>query len=94
MRAFLEASQGIGDLPEFIGLDTPGYFRTGANIRVEGIKFCTTCNDKPGRVFISIRGSNLFDIRYRYPTYTINRWAYRGTPGRRRQVLVTLGYKF
>ena len=71
-----------------------GYMRFGFNLRFDGIKLCAVCNDDPGRVFLSFRGSNLLNTLYRYPVHALNPWADRGMPGRRRQLQMTVGYKF
>lgn len=69
-----------------IGERTPGYLLMGANVRWEKLF--------GSGLFLNLRCSNLLDAEVRYPTYTNNAWADRGTLGHRRRFLLTLGYKF
>ncbi|UCH94605.1 MAG: TonB-dependent receptor [Candidatus Aminicenantes bacterium] len=63
-----------------------GYFVLGANLRLRYLFIYG--------LFLNIRCSNLLDEEIRYPTFTNNDWADRGTIGSGRTFLVTLGYKF
>jgi outer membrane receptor for ferrienterochelin and colicin len=69
-----------------IGDRVDGYFIMGANLRVDDLFV--------DGVFLNIKCSNLFDEDIRYPTFTNNPWAARGTLGFGRSFLVSLGYKF
>lgn len=69
-----------------VGEEVDGYYLLGANLRVDDL-FGTGC-------YFNLRGSNILDEEYRYPTYINNTWADRGTLGEPLQVLATLGMKF
>ena len=69
-----------------IGHSVEGYVTLGANLRTEDFYY-------PG-VFINIRGSNLLDSTIRYPSFTTNAWADKGTLGTGRAVLATVGWKY
>ncbi|MCP4216719.1 MAG: TonB-dependent receptor [bacterium] len=69
-----------------IGNKVPGYFDLGANFRI--VDFL-----KKG-LFLNIRLSNVLDSEIRYPTYTNNQWANKGTLGHGRAFLVSVGWKF
>jgi outer membrane receptor protein involved in Fe transport len=69
-----------------IGEKVPGYFNLGANLRIE---------DFPAKgLYMSLRVSNLLDQEIRYPTFTNNSWADRGTIGHHRSFMVSVGWKF
>jgi outer membrane receptor protein involved in Fe transport len=69
-----------------IGQKVPGYFNMGANLRIEDILL--------KGVYLNLRVSNILDSEIRYPTYTTNQWANRGTLGHSRFFMLSLGYKF
>ncbi|EKD39305.1 MAG: TonB-dependent receptor plug protein [uncultured bacterium] len=69
-----------------VGKAVDGYYLLGANLRIDDL-FGTGC-------YFNLRGSNLLDEEYRYPTYINNTWADRGTLGESLQVLATVGMKF
>ncbi|MBN1779744.1 TonB-dependent receptor [bacterium] len=69
-----------------IGEAAPGYVIVGGNIRVDDVF-------KHG-IYLNLRGSNLLNKKFWYPTFTNNQWADRGTLGEMRSVLITLGYEF
>lgn len=69
-----------------VGRAVDGYYLLGANLRIDNL-FGTGC-------YFNIRGSNILDEEYYYPTYVNNTWADRGTLGEPLQVLATLGMKF
>ncbi len=69
-----------------IGQKTGGYFLLGANFRIQDIFM--------DGLFLSVRCSNLLDEEIRYPAFTNNAWADRGTIGMGRVFLVSLGWKF
>ena len=69
-----------------IGTETDGYFLLGANLRIRDIFI--------DGLDMNVRCSNLLDEEIRYPTFTNNEWANRGTIGMKRSFLVSLGYKF
>lgn len=69
-----------------IGHGVDDHFLLGANLRVNNL-FNTG-------MYLNIRGSNVLDEAYQYPTYVNNTWADRGSPGAPMEYLVTLGYKF
>ena len=69
-----------------LGEKVAGYFVLGANVRLHDLLL--------DGLFLNIRCSNLLDEEIRYPTFTNNDWAARGTIGIGRTFLVTLGYKF
>ncbi len=73
--------------PRRLGEKVDGYFLLGANVR-----FMDIFNTK---FFINIRGSNLLDQEIRYPTTSNNSsFAQKGTIGRGRTFLITVGYQF
>jgi outer membrane receptor protein involved in Fe transport len=75
------------DVPGRLGTTVDAYFLLGANLRVRNL-FGT-------KMFLNVRGSNLFDQEIRYPTTSNNSiYATDGTIGRGMSFLVTLGYKF
>lgn len=69
-----------------VGEEVDGYYLLGANLRVDDI-FGTGC-------YFNLRGSNILDEEYHYPTYVNNTWADRGTLGEPMQILATIGMKF
>jgi len=69
-----------------IGEKVKGYFVLGANLRLEDLLI--------QGLFLNIRCSNLLDEDIRYPTFTNNEWATKGTIGIGRTFLLTLGIKF
>lgn len=69
-----------------IGDEVDGYFTLGANFRVEDLFAKGT--------FWSIRATNLLDEEIRYPTFTNNSWATKGTIGEGRAFLMNAGFKF
>lgn len=69
-----------------IGQAVDDHFLLGANLRVNNL-FDTG-------MYLNIRGSNILDKEYQYPTYVNNTWADKGTPGAPMEYLLTLGYKF
>ena len=69
-----------------IGNSVDDYFLLGANLRI---------NDIFGKgYYLNIRGSNILDASYSYPTYVNNTWADKGSPGDPIKFLVTVGKKF
>ncbi len=69
-----------------IGQKTDGYFLTSINFRY---------NDLFNKgYFINMNIYNLLDSEIRYPTFTNNRWADKGTLGYGREFMLTLGRKF
>ncbi len=75
-----------GTLGNRIGDKVKGYFLLDANLRIEKL-FGTA-------LYLNIRCANLLDNAFRYPTYTNNPWAVRGTLGHGRRFLLSLGWKF
>jgi outer membrane receptor protein involved in Fe transport len=75
-----------GSFGNRIGDKTDGYFVLSGNIRMNDLFI--------DGLYLNIRCSNLLNEEIRYPTYTNNSWATRGTLGIGRTFLVTLGYKF
>jgi outer membrane receptor protein involved in Fe transport len=69
-----------------LGEKVDDYFLLGANVRIEDLFV--------DGLYLNIRCSNLLDVEIRYPTFTSNKWANRGTIGIGRTFLVSLGYKF
>lgn len=69
-----------------IGDRVDGYFLIGANFRLENIFL--------KGLFFNLKCSNLLDEQIRYPTFTNNDWATKGTIGLRRTILATIGLKF
>lgn len=45
-------------------------------------------------LYLNIRCSNILDADIRYPTFTNNQWATRGTLGHGRGFMVSIGWKF
>ena len=73
--------------PGRLGDRVGGYFLLGANLRVRN--FLTT------GMFLNLKVSNLLDEEIRYPaTASNNLYATKGTIGRGRSFLLTLGWKF
>ncbi|MCP5107930.1 MAG: TonB-dependent receptor, partial [bacterium] len=69
-----------------LGDKVDSYFLLGANLRFRNLF---------GKGFyLNIRGSNLLDQEFFYPTTANNAWATKGFLGRGLSFLVTLGYKF
>jgi outer membrane receptor for ferrienterochelin and colicins len=78
----------------------PGSIPIGARIgdRVDGY-FCLNANLRLYDLFmeglhLNVHCSNLLDSEIRYPTFTNNDWATRGTLGAKRRFLVTLSYEW
>lgn len=69
-----------------IGERTGDYFLLGANFRLEDLFM--------DGLYLDIRCSNLLNEEIRYPTFTNNPWADRGTLGEGRVFLISLGIKF
>ena len=69
-----------------VGQEVDSYYLLGANLRVDDL-LGTGC-------YFNLRGSNILDEEYRYPTYVNNTWADRGTLGEPLMILATLGLKF
>ncbi len=69
-----------------IGEKVQGYFLLGANVRFHDLLV--------DGLFLNLRCSNVLGEEIRYPTFTNNDWATRGTIGIGRTFLVTLGFKF
>ncbi len=69
-----------------IGKDVIGYLDLGLNIRLTDII-------KKG-VFVNLKISNLLDSEIRYPVFTNNPYADKGTLDYGRHMMVTLGYAF
>ncbi len=69
-----------------IGNSVDGYFTLGANLRTWDFYY-------PG-VYVNIRGSNLLGSTIRYPSFTTNAWADKGTLGTGRAVLATMGWEY
>jgi len=76
----------IGTSGARIGDKVAEYFILGANLRIENLLL--------EGVYLNIRCSNLLNEKIRYPNFTGNSWATRGTIGYGRTFLVGLGYKF
>ena len=91
MKPFIILGESANDLPTYIGEETDSYFRLGLNFRVNDIRFS---NIQKEALYFNLRGSNLLGKTYKYPTYTLNKWADLGMLGRGRQILATLGYRF
>lgn len=73
--------------PSYIGQEVDSYFLLGANLRISNIG--------GSGMFLNVRGSNLLDQEFFYPTTSNNNlFAVNGTIGRGMSVIVTLGYKF
>lgn len=75
-----------GQLGGRVGDKVDGYFVVGASLRIEDIF-------RDG-LFLNVKCSNLFDEDVRYPTFTNNPWASRGTIGFGRSFIISVGYKF
>lgn len=87
METFWEGSGPQEENPGArIGDKVDGYFILGANLRFEDIFV--------DGLYLNLRCSNLLDEEIRYPTFTNNPWANRGTLGMGRSFLLTLGFKF
>ncbi len=69
-----------------IGKSVDGYFLTGLNLRIHDLII-------PGG-FGQLRISNLLDGEVRYPAFTNNAWADRGTLGHGRTLYLTVGKHF
>ncbi len=69
-----------------IGDKVDGYGLLGLNVRYENLVL--------QGLYLQARVSNLFDSEIRYPTYTDNAWADKGTIGFGRQVWFTVGREF
>ncbi|MCP5051438.1 MAG: TonB-dependent receptor [bacterium] len=88
MEAFWDETRANedGSLGGRIGDKVYSYLLLSTNLRFDDLF-------KEG-VFINIKVSNLLDKEIRYPTFTNNEWANRGTIGAGRTFLVSMGYKF
>ncbi|MCK4763872.1 MAG: TonB-dependent receptor [Candidatus Aminicenantes bacterium] len=75
-----------GSTGDRIGDKVEGYFLLGANVRIDDLFF--------KGLYLSVRCSNLLDEEVRYPTFTNNDWATRGTLGSGRTFLLSIGWKF
>jgi len=84
METFWDES--IGDQGGRIADSVESYFLLGANVRLENIF--------NSGLYLNVRCSNLLGEDIRYPTYTNNTWADKGTLGIARTFLLTLGWKF
>ena len=83
----LDPSQGPGSaLRGRIGDKVDGYFTLGTNFRIEDFYL--------KGLYLNIRGTNLLDKTIRYPNFTTNAWADKGTLGIGRSLFTTLGWKF
>ncbi len=69
-----------------IGDRVDGYFVLGTNLRLD--KLFNT------ELYFNLRCSNLLNEEIRYPTFTNNPWADRGTLGIGRTILASIGWKF
>lgn len=69
-----------------IGEKVDSYFVLGANLRIEDVFL--------EGLYLNLKCSNLLDEEIRYPTFTNNPWANRGTIGLGRSFLLSLGFKF
>lgn len=69
-----------------IGTAVDDHFLVGANLRINNL-FDTG-------LYMNIRGANILDEHYHYPTYVTNTRFDKGTLGAPAEVLVTLGVKF
>lgn len=69
-----------------IGDKVDGYFVLGANLRIEDVLI--------NGLYLNLRCSNVMDDEIRYPTFTNNQWANRGTIGAGRTFVLSIGYKF
>ena len=77
----------LGESGDRVADKVDGYFVLGANLRF---------NNLFGKgYFLNISGSNLFDTKYYFPSYTLNaNWADIGLVGNGRMIIVTVGKKF
>jgi outer membrane receptor protein involved in Fe transport len=75
-----------GSLGARIGDKSNAYFLLSANLRIDGFLW------KGG--YLAIHCWNLLDEEIRYPTFTNNEWADRGTLAGGRRFMVSLGYRF
>jgi len=69
-----------------IGESSPAYFIINTNLRIKDIF-------NKG-LYLNLKISNLLDEEIRYPTFTNNSWAKRGTIDYGRRILITMGIKF
>jgi hypothetical protein len=70
-----------------LGQPVDGYFLLGANLRIRNIG--------GSGMFLNVRGSNLLDQEFFYPTTSNNNlYAANGTMGKGMSFIVTLGYRF
>ncbi len=84
MEAYYDETLAV---PGRIGQNVDGYFLLGANLRLKNL-FRTG-------LFLNLRGSNLLDQEVRYPTTSNNsNYITRGTFGRSRSFLLTMGWEF
>lgn len=88
MEAYWDETRlnALGELGDRIGAGVKGYFVLGANLRFDDLFV--------DGLFLNVKCSNILDAEIRYPTSTNNDWAYRGTLGLSRTIMVSLGYKF
>lgn len=70
----------------YIGKEVGSYIKTSVNFRMRELF--------NKHSFLNVNISNLFDTEIRYPTFTNNPWADRGTIGLGRQLHLTVGYTF
>ena len=79
---------GSGDFSPYgrIGDKTDGYLSVGANINIKNL-FNTG-------LFLNFKVSNLLNEEIRYPTFTNNAWADKGTLGHKRFFMLSAGWKF
>ncbi len=69
-----------------IGDDSPGYFNLGMNLRIDNLIAQGT--------FVDFRVTNLLDEEIRYPVFTNNDWATKGTIGEDRSIFLSVGADF
>jgi len=81
MQPALDPANGLR-----IGDDSDGYFNLGLNFRVEDVFSKGT--------FASVRVSNLLNEEIRYPVFTNNEWAVKGTIGEERNFMFNVGASF
>ncbi len=82
----VETAPGIMEPTGRIGQKVGSYFNTGSNLRINNLF--------RKNIFLSLRASNIFDTEIRYPTFTNNPRADRGTLDRGRSFFLSLGIKY
>lgn len=75
-----------GSFGNRIGDKVAEYFVLGANLRIDHLFV--------KELYLNIRCSNLLNAKIRYPTTTMNQWLDKGTLGKNRTILISMGWKF